>query len=220
MRAPPPLCVAGAAPNGSPRRPASVPIGLSDWLQGRAAGDETPFSQKGLGGAPEGERLPSNWAVAPRVPGPGRGRSRQAAAHPPRLRRGAAPSPPALPGAPGSRREPGSGKTWSQLSGPRAGLDPAPGPARPGASPSPSPGLCAGRRRPLCPCGKWRSRQSPAATAASRAFGEFREHQRRFWGVPGLQPPGKARGWHFRSQTSDARPFPLPSVPHRNLEPH
>lgn len=37
--------------------------------------------------------MPSNWAVAPRVPGPGRGRSREAAAHPPRLRRGAAPSP-------------------------------------------------------------------------------------------------------------------------------
>lgn len=43
-----------------------------------------PSSLKGLGGAPEGEQLPGNGAVARRVPGLARGRSRQAAAHRPR----------------------------------------------------------------------------------------------------------------------------------------
>lgn len=59
--------------------------------------------------------MPSNGAVARRVPGPARGRSREAAAHLPRAPERC--SPQALPGAPGSRPGPGSRKSWSQLRG-------------------------------------------------------------------------------------------------------
>lgn len=69
-----------------------------------------PSSQKGLGGAPEGEWLPSNGAVARRVPGPGRGRSREAAAHPRRApERCSPPQPQSPPG--GARKPPGA---WLQ----------------------------------------------------------------------------------------------------------
>lgn len=57
-----------------------------------------PTSQKGLGGAPEGERLPSNGAVARRVPGLARGGSREAAAHPPRALERCNPGPLSPPG--------------------------------------------------------------------------------------------------------------------------
>lgn len=68
-----------------------------------------PSSQKGLGGAPEGERLPSNGAVARWVPGPERGRSREAAAHPPRAPESGRPRPPSPPG--GTRKLP---RAWPQ----------------------------------------------------------------------------------------------------------
>lgn len=63
-----------------------------------------PSSQKGLGGAPEGERLPSNGAVARWVPGLARGGSREAAAHPPRAPKRCSPRPPSLPG--GAKKPP------------------------------------------------------------------------------------------------------------------
>lgn len=63
-----------------------------------------PSSLKGLGGAPEGELLPGNGAVARRVPGLARGRSRQAAAHPPRARERCSPRPLSPPG--GARKLP------------------------------------------------------------------------------------------------------------------
>lgn len=202
-----------------------LPCRLSSLIGYAGAGRQgrDPSSQKGLGGAPEGEWLPSNGAVARRVPGSERGRSCEAAAHPPRAPESG--SPPPAPKPSRGREEAASGlvpgKRGLGCGGPRAGLDPSPWPEeRPGASPSP--GLCAGRRRPLCPCGEWRTRQSPTATAtaASKAFGEFKEYQRRFWGVPGFQPPEKTRGWLFRSHTADPRQFPPPCVPYRNLEPH
>ena len=114
VRAPPPRCVAGAAPNGSPRRPASVPTRFFDWLRraGRWGRD-----QKGLG-APLREssclatgRWPSGYPAQ---------RAREGARPQPTrpgLRRGSSPGPQALPGAPGSRIGPGSRKTWSQLWG-------------------------------------------------------------------------------------------------------
>lgn len=114
VRAPPPRCVAGAAPNGSPRRPASVPTKFSDWLRrpGRWGRD-----QKGLG-APLREssclatgRWPSGYPAQ---------RAREGARPQPTrpgLQRGSSPGPQALPGAPGSRIGPGSRKTWSQLWG-------------------------------------------------------------------------------------------------------
>ena len=74
-----------------------------------------PSSQKGLGGAPEGEQLPSNGAVAGRVPGLTRGGSREAAAHPPRAPERCSPRPPIPPG--GARKPPVPRKTWSQLWG-------------------------------------------------------------------------------------------------------
>ncbi|XDA82536.1 hypothetical protein R6Z07F_012451 [Ovis aries] len=63
-----------------------LPCYLSSLIGYAGAGrrGRDPTSQKGLGGAPEGERLPSNGAVARRVPGLARGGSREAAAHPPR----------------------------------------------------------------------------------------------------------------------------------------
>lgn len=63
-----------------------------------------PSSLKGLGGAPEGERLPGNGAVARRVPGLARGRSSQAAAHPPQAPERCSPRPPSPPG--GARKPP------------------------------------------------------------------------------------------------------------------
>lgn len=98
VRAPPPLCVAGGAPNGSPAVPLLCRLGSligSAWA-GRRGRD--PSSQKGLGGAPEGERLPSNGAVARRVPGLARARSREAAAHPLRAPERCSPRPPSPPG--------------------------------------------------------------------------------------------------------------------------
>lgn len=194
-----------------------LPCRLDPPIGHAAAGrrGRDPSSQKGLGGAPE----ESGCLATGRWPGGYPALSAGEAARPqpthPGLRRAAAPGPQAHPGE-GGREEAASGlaprKTWSRLWAPRAGLAPSLCPeARPGASPSPR--LCAGRRRPLCPYGEWRTRRSAPAT--SRAFGEFREQQRRFWGVPGLQPPGKTRGWPFRSQTADSRQFPP-----RNLEPH
>ena len=98
MRAPPPPCVAGAVPNGSPRRSASLLPRLIDWLRRGGPPGRDPTSQKGLGGAPEGERLPSNGAVARRVPGLARGGSREAAAHPPRALDRCNPGPLSPPG--------------------------------------------------------------------------------------------------------------------------
>lgn len=61
--------------------------------------------------------MPSNGAVARRVPGPARGRSREAAAHLPRAPERCSPQPPSPPG--GARKPPGPGsrKSWSQLRG-------------------------------------------------------------------------------------------------------
>lgn len=63
-----------------------------------------PSFLKGLGGAPEGEQLPGNGAVARRVPGLARGRSRQAAAHRPRAPERCSPRPLSPPG--GARKPP------------------------------------------------------------------------------------------------------------------
>lgn len=91
-----------------------------------------PSSLKGLGGAPEGEQLPGNGAVARRVPGLARGRSRQAAAHRPRAPERCSPRPP----GPRPPRPPGGARKlpWacpqenvvSAVGGPRAGLSPSP----------------------------------------------------------------------------------------------
>lgn len=210
VRVPPPLCVTGAAPNGSLRRPACVPSGLTDWLRWDGPPGAKPLLPERSRGRPEGGWLPSNGAVARRVPGLESARSREAAAHPPWAPERCSPQPLSPPW--GSRKPPSAcfqENTVSAVGGLEQALAPLPDP-RKGPAP-PSPRLCAGRRRPLCPGGEWRTWQSPTAT--SRAFGEFKGNQRRLWGVPGLQPPGKARGRPFRSQVSDSRQSPLPCVP-------
>lgn len=82
-----------------------LPCRLDPPIGHAAAGrrGRDPSSQKGLGGAPEGERLPSNGAVARRVPGSERGRSREAAAHPPGAPESGSPRPPSPPGGGGAR---------------------------------------------------------------------------------------------------------------------
>lgn len=121
VRAPPPLCLTGAGPNGSLCRPASLPTRPADWLSWGGPRGRDPSFQRGLGGAPEGGRLPSNGAVARRVPGLRGARAvSEASAHPPGApaRSGLPPSSPAG----GSRRPPlgsASGKTRSPLWEPR-----------------------------------------------------------------------------------------------------
>lgn len=89
--------------------PLSRRLGSLIGYAGAGRRGRDPSSQKGLGGAPEGERLPSNGAVARRVPGPERGRSREAAAHPPRAPESGSPRPPSPPG--GARKLP---RAWPQ----------------------------------------------------------------------------------------------------------
>lgn len=72
-----------------------LPCRLDSLIGSDGAGrrGRDPSSQKGLGGAPEGGRLPSNGAVARRVPGLASARSRKAVAHPPWARERCFPQP-------------------------------------------------------------------------------------------------------------------------------
>lgn len=210
VRAPPPLCVTGAAPNGSLRWPVSVPTGLTDWLRWGGPPGAKPLLPERSRGRPEGERLPSNGAVARQVPGLASSRSREAAAHPHwALERCKPQSLSPLWGS-GKPRWTAKENAGSAVGGLEQASAPLPDP-RKGPAPPPHPHLCAGRRQPLCPGGEWRTWQSPTAT--SRVFGEFKGNQRRLWGVPGLQPPAKAPGRTFRGQIADLRQSPLPCVP-------
>lgn len=137
--------------------------------EGRRGRD--PSSQKGLGGAPEGERLPSNGAVARRVPGltrrwkPG-GRSAPT--------RGSGEGPPSRPpSAPGGGRKPPRTSRRENVV------------LAVGASSRPRP-LCLTRgeaqrlilTRPLC--------RAPAAIVSMRGMEEPAICHRRVWGLWGI----------------------------------
>lgn len=214
VRAPPPLCLTGAAPNGSRGRPASVPTRPADWLSWGGPRGRDPSFQRGLGGAPEGGRLPSNGAVARRVPGLGE-REQRARPQPthPGLLRAAASGPRALQGAPGGRLGPGLRKTRSPLWEPRPFFLAGGGAQRLSLTPS----LCG----------------VPAAIVSGRGMEDLAVpqcHVRGLWGIQrqlavfvgGLQrtPLGKAREWSFRNLIADPRPSPPLRVPARNLEIH
>lgn len=89
--------------------PLSCRLGSLIGYAGAGRRGRDPSFQKGLRGAPEGERLPSNGAVARRVPGPARQRSREAAAHPPWAPERCSPRPPSPPG--GARKP---SQAWPQ----------------------------------------------------------------------------------------------------------
>lgn len=103
-----------------------LPCYLSSLIGYAGAGrrGRDPTSQKGLGGAPEGERLPSNGAVARRVPGLARGGSREAAAHPPRPLERCNPGPLSSRGCQEASLGLSPGKRSLSCGGSRAGLDP------------------------------------------------------------------------------------------------
>lgn len=192
-----------------------LPCYLSSLIGYAGAGrrGRDPTSQKGPGGAPEGERLPSNGAVARRVPGLARGGSREAAAHP-GLWRGATRAP-KLPGVP--RRQ-----LW--------------------ACPQENCSLSCGglEQASTLVSDRWRGRRltarllcrAPAAIVSVRGMedsgnpplppplpgplGNSKKSQRRFWEFPAFSPR-KARGWPFQTQTADPRQCSPPSASHRNL---
>lgn len=189
--------------------PLSCRLGSLIGYAGAGRRGRDPSFQKGLRGAPEGERLPSNGAVARRVPGPARQRSREAAAHPPWAPERCSPRPPSPPG--GARK---LSQAWPQENVVSAvgALEQASTllPYR-RRSPAPHsrPVFVQGAGGHCVRAGNGGPGNPPLPPPRPGPLGNSKNPSGVSKGCPAFSLPGKARGWPFRSQTADPRRFPF-----------
>lgn len=197
-----------------------LPCRLDSLIGSGGAGrpGRDPSSQKGLGGAPEGGRLPSNGAVARRVPGLASARSRKAVAHPPWAWERCIPQ---HPSPPRGSRKPRWVYPQENVVSAVGGLEQASTPLperRRGPVPPPHPVFVQGAGGHCVRAGNGGPGNPPPPHPGP--LGNSKKTSDVCGGVSGLQPPGKARGWPFQSPIADPRQIPSPCVAHRNLELH